>query len=364
MYSYSENLNKKYICLLLVLYAQIQAVWANMGMPVLRKGEPNNAFVSRYVDVLHERIDIFPNARQKSVFFRVEYIIQSDTAGKQIPLLFLALDAEQFYGLHHTVLPMKIWLDNMPIKLQDSLPVGASEFLELYFKKDSITNKHLESKMRFFEVDLSKGKHTIRVEYDVSISYDRRHYLNEYLLNYSLAPAKEWRSFGTLEVSLHAPCYEFDYLRSNLEAGKVSQSDSLVVWRFNSLPTDVLSIQYKYKVPALAHLWAYYRWDTLTVLYLIFALLHFLWIYKIRNESFPKISERCLIGSILFLVVFSGIFYLGEWLHDILTVGRGVSESYHYGQVMMQNILISPAILLEYVVMFVFFLLRKAIVTP
>jgi hypothetical protein len=95
----------------------------------------------------------------------------------------------------------------------------------------------------------------------------------------------------------------------------------------------------------------------------MFTLLHFLWIYKIRDESGSKIAERCLIGSIFFSVAFLGIFYLSEWIHDISTIGRGVSESYYYGQGIMQVIL--PIVMLfEYVAMLTFFLLRKFIVTP
>jgi hypothetical protein len=64
--------------------------FANMASPVRRGTSASAAFGSRNIDILKEVLAINLNADFKTASFTVDYFINTDTAGKQIPLLFYA----------------------------------------------------------------------------------------------------------------------------------------------------------------------------------------------------------------------------------------------------------------------------------
>ena len=77
-------------------------VKANMASPVSGGSFYASAFSSKDIDILSEYIHIAIDKNFKSAKYIVEYTIQSDVSGNQIPLLFYAQDFEDSFF---------VWLD-------------------------------------------------------------------------------------------------------------------------------------------------------------------------------------------------------------------------------------------------------------
>jgi len=97
---------------------------------------------------------------------------------------------------------------------------------------------------RYFVVDLSEGEHEIVVNYNATPWVDRWEPVNEYSFRYALAPAKYWRSFGSLDVMIEQEGLSKP-ITSNLDSLAVIHRDSVITWSFLSLPTDIMEIRWQ-----------------------------------------------------------------------------------------------------------------------
>lgn len=80
---------------------------ANMASPFIEGTKAASAISSRHVDILHESIFIQIDENFHTAKYKVEYTIKSDVVGKQIPLLFCAVDYKDDFC---------VWLDDRPGK--------------------------------------------------------------------------------------------------------------------------------------------------------------------------------------------------------------------------------------------------------
>jgi hypothetical protein len=154
--------------------------------------------------------------------------------------------------------------------------------------------------LKYFEADLTKGEHRIRIEYVANVWTDMSGWVKEYSFRYSLSPAKSWRSFGSLEITLDASDFN-SALTSNLGKPKNGQLDSISVWNFSELPSDYFEIIYKPEISAFAKIMIAISPLRLTLIFsLLIALLHFISIKKYRKgEPTKKYSWVVIAGSII-----------------------------------------------------------------
>jgi hypothetical protein len=220
-----------------------------------------NAFTSADIDVLYEAIHIKPDANFEFAHFQIEYqILSSDTAGL-VPLLFYAINCEGEF---------KVWLDGQPVNLKEvgehyQESVADLSHFEEFFIWDEYSGTRLVAEMSydenssfqidfddllFFDLDLSKGEHTVRVEYDASVWLYRGNWVREYSLRYALSPAKFWKSFGSLSISLDTTLLAFP-ITTNLGPA-TSEIAGLQVWNFQELPADVLLVERKPEITEMA----------------------------------------------------------------------------------------------------------------
>lgn len=346
---------KQTLCLILLLIGQICI--ANMASPIWNGTYSGSAFSSRDIDIIKEKIYLKLDKDFKSAFYQIEYIINTDSNGKQIPLLFHAKDYKGDF---------KIWVDNQEVNLLD-IPIGyktianspferfSNSFEQssekgdaktvlVYWEKNSGFEYELND-LKYFETDLTKGEHRIRIEYTANVWTDISDWVKEYSFRYSLSPAKHWRTFGSLEITLDASDFK-EALTSNLGQKTKRQDDSISVWNFSTLPADYFEIVYKPEISAFAKMMIAISPFGLTLtIGLLMALIHFIAVKKYReNKPTRKYSWVVIAGSITlpFLVL---LVYIISY--SIIDTAIGNEAGRYHGYTFLVMILY-PFLLLAY----------------
>lgn len=286
--------------------------FANMASPIWEGTFSSSAFSSRDIDILKEKIYLKIDKDFRTAFYHIEYIIRTDTNGRQIPLLFHAKGYKDDF---------KIWVDKKEVKCLDipseyktivnspfekfsnsfGQPAqnGEGEAVTIYWQKNAGFVYDL-SELKYFETDLTKGEHLITVEYTANVWTDNSDWVKEYSFRYSLSPAKNWKSFGTLEVTLDASDFKSGLTTSlGQHEGRL---DSISVWNFSKLPADYFEIIYQPKISGFAKALIAINPFGLTLIFaLLLSLLHFIGIKKFRiNTPTKKYSWVVIAGSIIF----------------------------------------------------------------
>uniref|UniRef100_A0A8T6QXA4 Uncharacterized protein n=2 Tax=Cyanophyceae TaxID=3028117 RepID=A0A8T6QXA4_9CYAN len=207
-----------------------------------------------------------------------------------------------------------------------------------------------------FQVPLSSGQHEIAVNYQGLPSSDDAGVYREYTLQYWLAPARQWQSFGTLTVDVFAPSnWEtmFDPDLAGVEAGHWQQT-------FDGLPGDVLTIASR---PLISPIAGFLRGLSLVVgVAIAFAVTGWLyyWLGGISQRhawSGGGLVLTFLLVMPLSIPLFWGLSGLGVWGSESLLSGAHLGVSYRYSRMMMMllgGVIAAPAGLLTAIFGFVY----------
>lgn len=310
----TRTLNLVIGSLLLTLLSQFS--WANMASPLRVGTIASSAISSRDIDILHEKIHLSIDKSFKTGFYSVNYFIETKQEGKQVPLLFLAKDYKTDF---------KVWVDNKEVKLLEipfevDLSQGSPfEKFSNTFKKSEVDGRSGSMQYRFeknetrsynilnfkyFEVDLTKGKHTIRIEYLAKVWTDQSDWVNEYSFRYSLSPAKYWKSFGTLDVIVSVDGKP-TALKTNLGKPTSGSLDEMAHWHFSKLPAEYIEISSKPKITRSASTFISIGPWGLTCIYGLFlSILHIVCIQQFRKRHSEKRYSWVLILGSIFLSFF------------------------------------------------------------
>jgi hypothetical protein len=322
---------------------------ANMAAPWRDGDLPASPMISEYVTILHEQIVITPDTDLRTTHFDVVYHIEALKEGKQIPLLF--------YASHYRD-NFKVWVDGKEIPLQE-VPANyadldgdntLSDFSNLYHhlneevktREDNTTTIKL-SDLKFFEVNLSKGKHSIRVVYVASAWSDLRKWVAESRFNYALSPARYWKSFGSLEVILDNSKINSPF-ETNLGIPKINNPNGISRWEFKGIPVNVMEISYKPEVPPLAEtLIAISPFGLMLIFSAILVLLHLYSIVLYRRSN-PRGSNVVLITAGTFILPLIGLasyMYFYEIIDTI--IGEAASRRHGYTfLIMVLYVVVTP----------------------
>ena len=343
------------IFILVILIAFSSVSFANMASPYREGTKVASAFTSSDIDILKEKISVSLNKENTNAYYIVEYTVKSGVNGIQIPLLFYAVDYKGDF---------KVWVDGREVtvqKIPDSYTAGTFDGFSKSFYSNNYNNPEVAirwnensstlyklSDLKYFEVDLSEGEHTIRVEYTAAIWENRSNWIKEYGYRYSLSPAKHWKSFGTLEISVNANGFGED-IKTNLGQPSSGRLDSAAVWKFDKLPADVFEITYTPKVSSFANfLLALEPFGISVIIGFILFILHLLvvWKYRVNNLS-KKFSWVMLIGS-LFVPAITLIFFVYAFglIDDV--IGTHASRYHGYNFLVL---LLYPAIMPAYLIL-------------
>ncbi len=323
------------ILIVIIIIAFSSVGFANMASPYRFGTKVSNAFTSSEVDILKERINVTLNKESSTANYVVEYFIRTDKEGKQIPLMFYA---SEYKG------DFKVWVDGKKVSLQkipnDYTRNKFEGFSKSYNNKDvdkaevairwrdnsSIIYKLTE--LKYFEVDLAKGEHTIRVEYASNVWEDRSKWVKEFSYRYSLSPARYWKSFGTLEITLDARGFG-EELNTNLGKQESGKQDS-AVWKFDKLPADVFEISYVPKISPTANLLINIEPSGLAMIIgLLLWIIHLFltWRYR-RSNPGKRFSWVMILGS---LIVPAIILFYYVYSFDIIDSAIGDYASMYHG---------------------------------
>lgn len=231
-----------------------------MASPVQPGTFGTRPFISQYVHILHENLRITIDENVQYANFDIEYIINAEKDGLQIPLLFYASEYYENF---------EVTIDGKKITLQKQ-----EHFWDLYGDdKEKLTNFHylyntdqkaireLENQFQYgrsdrislndflyFQTDISAGKHSIKVRYKASNWRYKHNRLNEDSFRYALAPAKYWKSFGTLDITIDTSKVK-DEMTINLGTPKSGAVNGISNYHFEKLPVDIIEIT---RIPKLS----------------------------------------------------------------------------------------------------------------
>ena len=334
-----------------------QFCFANMASPIVEGSKNASAFSSKDVTILHENIVVHLNQDFKTAKFTIEYTIKSDVVGGQIPLLFLAKEYKNGFT---------VWLDGKPIEIQnipaqyyktENSPfanfansfdesIDNNKYISIYWQRNHTELYNLDD-LKYFEANLSKGEHKIKVEYLANVWVDNSNWIKEYRFLYSLAPAKYWKSFGSLTITLFQDG-QLKPITTNLGNPKEGKIGAISTWSFNELPYDLIQIKYKTEITQFAQtLIAIEPFGVMMYIGILLFVIHIGLVFWYRKKNtIKKFSWVVLIGSLLVPYCMLHSYILSYDLIDNLI---GIEASKRHGYYIL--------ILFWYPVMFVVYLI-------
>jgi hypothetical protein len=311
---------KKLILAIFLCYTII--LNANMASPINRGTLGANPFLNNYVTITTENLYIKIDESFKYAEFDIEYIINAEKDGINIPLLFYA---SEYYG------NFKVSIDDKPISLKEyhieNTKLTNFEYLystnnaNTFIVNNTFNNGESEpirlEDFLYFETNISKGKHSIKVSYKASTWNYKHRRLNESSFRYALSPAKQWKSFGTLNITVDASlCNEV--ISTNLGNPQEGKINTISTYHFNKLPTDIIIINLEPKLSTFVKLLLkinYFNLALLLMLPLVF--IHYKLIKKYRLYSLnTKLSAIAIIGGLLLPILFIFVMILSSFLID------------------------------------------------
>lgn len=334
---------KLIFCLVLLFVTKL--CFANMASPIREGTKSATALSSKDIDILKEKLTVTINKEFSTADYFAEYFINSDFDGKQIPLLFFAKNYKDDF---------KIWVDDVEINVQiipqdylgysDSTFNGFSNYFEpssdindrkivkIHFERNS-AREYVLSDLKYFEIDLEKGEHIIRVKYTATVWKDRSDWVNKYSFPYSLSPASHWRSFGGLEVVINSNEFDKSYT-TNLGQPLSGDFKSSTIWEFNKLPEfEVFKINYTPEISSFTKSMIFIEpFGLACIAGIILMIFHFVFVraYRISNPE-KKFSWVMLAGSIVipFIIILSFIFSY-ELIDSLIGTDAGKYHGYTF----------------------------------
>lgn len=307
-------------------------------------------FINQYVDIEKEIIKIQLGEHFEEAKFEIEYYLNVNKEGIQIPLLFQALEFKREFkvNLNDTT---KIEIKDIPQQYLmnstkfDDFKYFLNDDLEvtIWWGENSGSIERLRN-FKFFEIDLPVGKHKIKIEYIGNAWLDKSDWVRKYNYKYSLSPAKHWKSFGDLVIELDASNFQ-GKLTTNLGESKFKEEGNLMIWNFDELPANTIEIEYKPKIDRLTScLISISPLGISTLISIILVIIHIIAIKENRKTSNKRFSVTVIIGSIILPILSMYIYVASYGLIDKL-IGKEASQFHGYAFLV---IFLYPIILIFY----------------
>ena len=313
---------KSTILVFMLLWAQVTR--ANMSSPIREGTASSTALSSKDINILSEFIHIKIDADYKTAAFTVEYTLQSEVAGRQIPLLFYAQDYKDSF---------QVWVDDQSVAIQN-IPEQYTHFVHSPFSgfsrwKDTSDRANTKDRviiqweehsaatfplndLKYFETELGKGIHKVRVTYTANVWTDVSDWVKTYSFRYSLTPAKFWKSFGELKVTVEQAGIVRP-INTNIGAPLEQTIQAKNTWMFSRLPAEYLEFPYTPSMSRFVQALIAIDPFGLNIISVILLFVLHLWlvVHYRRRHIHKKYSFVVIVGSWLvpFLTLLSYIAY-------------------------------------------------------
>jgi hypothetical protein len=332
-------MNNKIRLLVFLLFIG-QICLANMSSPFEEGTKTGSVFTSKDINILSETILIRIDKEFKTANYIVEYTIESEINDNNIPLLFFAEDYKSDFS---------VWFDNQKVSIQnipekylhfENSPF--KEFNNIAEKKQNETDEvsiywnknsgfvYKINDLKYFETNIKKGVHKVRVEYIANVWLDKSNWIKEYSFRYSLTPAKFWKSFGTLSIIVEQEVQPKSIV-TNLGMPIEKEIKSKNTWTFNKIPDEYFDITYIPKPNKFAlFLLAIEPFGLSLIIGLLFFTFHILITKNYRSLNLnKKYSIIVIIGSIIIpFLVLLGYLYSFDFIDNI--IGKDASRYHGY----------------------------------
>ncbi len=315
---------------------------ANMASPIQEGTMGAMPFISQFVDVEHEELQIKIDKNFEFATFKVTYYINASKTGLQIPFLFYA---SEIVGEFDVKIDGKK-IELLPYTFDNSLP-DSIKFKDFSFFFDP-EKKHMKTgylllgdqsdggfyvrleDMLHFKTDIEEGKHQIEVNYTAKQWRDKSDWVTKFSFRYVLSPAKYWKSFGTLKVIIDASDFKNE-IKTNIGNPKTGDLQKRGIWEFTSLPTDILEINFHPELSKTAKFLIDLDPFGLAILVsLLLIIFHYLWVKGYRkNNPDIKYSSAVIIGSLLIPLLFC-ILWVYFYTFIDMVIGEYASERHGY----------------------------------
>ncbi|MEZ4684895.1 MAG: hypothetical protein R3B47_02175 [Bacteroidia bacterium] len=329
---------QKVVVFLLLIMAL--PVWANMASPYIEGSEIGTTFVNRHASVLSEKLTIVPDSAFEYASIEAEYRISLDSTGVEIPMLFVAKDFAGDFQLSidgntaeaQPLSQSKIgFLEQLPFGWEAVLDSAGNEHNSLTVSWSAWHQAHMGmDDLIYFETNLDSGYHEIRVRYTAKTWEDRSDWVKRSFLSYSLSPARYWKGFGGLELVLDNRHFGKNLLIRDIDKPQEGQLDAVATWRFDEIPTDVLTIEYNPQVSRWANLLMGIGPLGISLICIFpFLLVHLLLLSRFRKRNSKKFNPWILLGGLVIPVVW-GLFLMNSysWIDAALGEAAGGRQGY------------------------------------
>lgn len=332
---------------------------ANIASPYLTETTASAAISSKNMAVLSNTIHIKIDKDFKTAKFIIEYTIQSDTIGMQIPLLFYT---EDYKG------DFLVWIDdstvdvkNIPkeyLNKQDTIfPVFSNSFSDrfeydtqnklVFLSNGSLNYSYSTNQFKYFESIISQDIHKVRVEYTAVVREIKSGWMKEYSFEYSLEPIKDWKSFKDLNIIVEQEG-KVKELETNVGKSNENILQAKNTWTFHGTPADNLKFSYLPKPNKLASIFIKISPKGLIIILSIFVFfLNFLFIreYRKRKRTQNKIYIFILVLITIFIPFLLLVFYIQSFDFIDNLIGENAGRSHEYTSLV---ILLYPIVLVVY----------------
>ena len=239
--------------------APVRANMANPVQPGTPAGEPATALAGLRIARETLTLDLRPLGRARAGdvrFATVEavYGVVNDGPARRLPIEFVALGSGVEAG--------QVWVDERPVAAQAIANLDVPALWTGIVAAPGFDGEPLPYEAEVgaarglrFTLAIGPGQHRVRVRYRVQAgSFDGGDHPNRtWQVAYSLAPARLWAGFGQLDVAVLAPTgwnvAASLPLRAEPDTTSADGGERLV-GRFASLPGDVLAVSVRAPEPA------------------------------------------------------------------------------------------------------------------
>lgn len=314
---------KKFILALSVALLISTGGHANMASPILYGTTSGAPFLSKYVDIQHEKINIKIHEGFHGASYNITYNISANKAGAHIPFLFHAADYKESFSVK--VDGEAITLKELPEyynELKDSSLNGFDYFFnpggELIEINQEIQNT-IDVSLRdllYFEANIDSGNHLIEISYEALPWIDRSGWINSYSFRYSLSPAKYWKSFNKLTVTIDATDLK-ENITTNLDSTTLNGNTHTI--SFNTIPQDIMMINFSPKTSGFANFLI--SLSPLGIALIGGFILFLLNLFWIKKHPLNKWSTPMILGLVLVPILFTLI-----WMFSYTIIDSAIGE--------------------------------------